>query len=159
MVLRALKSGPAFVLAVALAAGPAASQEDFRTYTKRASYDDVKFELSNAITERGLAVDLNGQVGEMLDRTGADVGSTKKIYTHSEFFAFCSAKLSRAAMEADPSNIGLCPYVVFMYEAADKPGEVVVGYRHPTQRGSEASKKAIAEIDALLDGIAKDAVK
>lgn len=157
MAFSALKSGAALTLAAVLASGPAVAQE-IRTYTRKAAYDDVKFELSNAITERGLAVDLHGEVGQMLDRTGADVGSTRKIYAHSEFFAFCSAKLSRAAMEADPQNIGLCPYVVFMYELAGKPGEVVVGYRRPAPAGSDASKKAIGDIDALLDGIAKDAV-
>ena len=158
MAFSALKSGAALTLAAVLASGPAVAQE-IRTYTRKAAYDDVKFELSNAITERGLAVDLHGEVGQMLDRTGADVGSTRKIYAHSEFFAFCSAKLSRAAMEADPQNIGLCPYVVFMYELAGKPGEVVVGYRRPAPAGSDASKKAIGDIDALLDSIAKDAVK
>jgi uncharacterized protein (DUF302 family) len=158
MAFSALKSGAALALAVVLASGPAVGQE-IRTDTTKAAYDDVNFELSNAITKRGLAVDLNGQIGQMLDRTGADVGSTKKIYAHSEFFAFCSAKLSRAAMEADPRNIGLCPYVVFMYELAAKPGEVVVGYRRPAPAGGDASKEAIGDIDALLDGIAKDAVK
>jgi hypothetical protein len=50
--------------------------------------------------------------------------------------------------------------VVFIYEAAAKPGETVVGYRRPSVvSSSEASKKALADIDALLDGIVKDAVK
>jgi hypothetical protein len=50
--------------------------------------------------------------------------------------------------------------VVFIYEAANKPGETVVGYRKLSLASvGEASKKALADIDALLDGIAKDAVK
>ena len=72
----------------------------------------------------------------MLERTGADVGSTKKIYANAEFFMFCSAKLSRAMIEADPANVGYCPYVVFLYEAAEKPGEIVVGYRRPQPRAT-----------------------
>ena len=95
----------------------------------------------------------------MLDRTGPDVGSTRKIYTNAEFFAFCSARYSRRMMEADPKNIGFCPFVIFMYEAADKPGETVVGYRRPAPRGNEDSVQALAEIDALLDGIVKEAVQ
>ena len=35
----------------------------------------------------------------------------------------------------------------------------MVGYRRLAPVGNEASKKALAEIDALLDGIAKEAVK
>jgi uncharacterized protein (DUF302 family) len=133
--------------------------DDVRTYAKKASYEDVKFELTNAIVDRGLSIDFTGQIGRMLERTGADVGSTKPLYKQAEFFAFCSAKLSRAMMEADLANVGFCPYVVFIYEAAEKPGETVIGYRRPSSSGSDASKKALAEIDALLDGIIRDAVK
>jgi Domain of unknown function DUF302 len=130
------------------------------TYSKAAPYEDVKFELSDAIIRRGLVVDHTGQIGTMLERTGPDVGSTKPLYARAEFFTFCSAKFSRAMMEADLGNIAFCPYVVFIYEAANKPGETVVGYRKPMlASGGEASKKALADIDALLDGIVKDAVK
>jgi hypothetical protein len=140
------------VAAMALAAlSVAAPAQEIRTY--------AKFELTNAIIGRGLTIDYTGQIGKMLERTGADVGSTKPLYAHAEFMTFCSAKLSRAMMEADAANIAFCPYVVFVYEAADKPGETVVGYRRPTPVGNEASKKALAEIDALLDGIVKEAVK
>lgn len=138
---------------------PGAFADDVRTYAKKASYEDVKFELTNAIIDRGLSIDFTGQIGRMLERTGADVGSTKPLYKQAEFFAFCSAKLSRAMMEADLANVGFCPYVVFIYEAAEKPGETVIGYRRPSSGGSDASKKALAEIDALLGGIIRDAVK
>jgi Domain of unknown function DUF302 len=133
--------------------------DDVRTYAKKAPYEDVKFELTNAIIDRGLSIEFTGQIGRMLERTGADVGSTKPLYRQAEFLAFCSAKLSRAMMEADLANVGFCPYVVFIYEAAEKPGETVIGYRRPSSSGSDASKKALAEIDALLDGIIRDAVK
>ena len=147
----------ALVLLLTSVAHPQAQQ--VRTYAKAADYEDVKFELTNAIAARGFAVEFNGQIGKMLERTGPDVGSTKPLYTHAEFITFCSAKYSRRMMEADPTNIGFCPYVIFIYEAADKRGEIVVGYRRPSPGGSEASRKALAEIDALLDGIVKEAVQ
>ena len=125
--------------------------QEIVTYTKKAGFEDVKFDLTNAITNRGLVIDSNGNVGRMLDRTGADVGSTKPIYKAAEYFAFCSAKVSREIMEADPKNLAFCPFVMFVYETAAKPGEVVVGYRRPA-----AAMKSVA---ALLDGIAKEAVK
>jgi uncharacterized protein (DUF302 family) len=150
----------AVAVVLSMTCSAAAAAQAVATYSKAASYEDVKFELNDAIIRRGLVVDRTGQIGSMLERTGADVGSTKPLYTHAEFFTFCSAKFSRAMMEADLGNIAFCPFVVFVYEAANKPGETVVGYRKlPLASVGEASKKALADIDALLDGIAKDAVK
>lgn len=133
--------------------------QDLRIVTKKAAYDDVKFDLTNAIAVRGLVVDYNGFVDKMLARTGADLGSTKPIYKSAEFFTFCSARLSRAMMEVDPANIGFCPYVVFVYETANQPGTIQVGYRRPAIVGSKESQAALAEIDKLLEGIIRDAVK
>ena len=142
-----------------LAGGGSLAAAELFTKSKSGSFDDVKFDLTNAIIDRGLVVDYTGSVAGMLDRTGADVGSTKKLYRHAEYFVFCSAKLSRQMMEADPSNIGFCPFVVFIYEREDKLGEIVVGARPPTPRGDDASRKALAAVDGLLQGIVSDAVK
>jgi len=142
----------------AIGASPLSAQE-LKTYGKKGSYEDVKFELNDAIIRRGLAIDYTGHINKMLERTGADVGSTKHVYANAEFFLFCSAKLSRDMIEADPANLGYCPYVVFLYEAADKPGEIVIGYRRPLAKGDAASQKALAAIDTLLDAIVRDAVK
>ena len=142
-----------------LTASSNVSAQELKTYSKKGGYEDVKFELNDAIIRRGLAIDYTGHINKMLERTGADVGSTKRVYNNAEFFLFCSAKLSRDMIEANPANVGYCPYVVFLYEAADKPGEIVVGYRRPPLQGEAASQKALAAIDTLLDGIVKDAVK
>ena len=123
------------------------------------NFDDVKFDVTNAITNRGLVADFTGNVGAMLDRTGKDVGSTKQVYKRAEYVVFCSAKLSRDMMEADVANAGFCPYIVFIYETAAKPGEIVIGYRRLPRAGKPASIKAFSAINALLDGIAKEAVK
>lgn len=146
-------------IAAGLLSGAARAQEPFTAYAKAAPYDDVRFELHNAIIGRGLVIDFNGQVSDMLERTGADVGSTRPVYRKAEYFTFCSAKLSRSAMEVDPVNAGFCPYVVFIFETAAAPGTTHVGYRRLEPRGSDASRAALAEIDRLLDGIARDAVK
>jgi uncharacterized protein (DUF302 family) len=150
------------VLVLALVAGSVhagQAQEALVIHSKRAAFDDVKFELQNAIVGRGLTVETNGDVAGMLARTGADIGSTAAIYRQAEYFAFCSAKLSRAAMQADPANLGFCPYVVFIYETAAAPGTTHVGYRRLPAQGSEASRAALAEVAALLDGIVQDALK
>lgn len=133
--------------------------EAFTTRSKSSSYEDVKFDLTNAIIERGLVIDHTGNVGGMLERTGADVGSTKKLYRTAEYFVFCSAKLSRDMMEADPANMGLCPFVVFMYEREDKPGEIVVGFHNPIARGNPGSEAAITAVRTLLSDIIVEATK
>lgn len=156
----ALLSAAALALAAALAVtAPAYADDSIKSYSKKGSFADVKTDLTETIVNRGLKIDYNGNIGAMLERTGADVGSTKAVYKGAEFFTFCSAKLSRTMMEADPMNLGSCPYVMFIYESAAKPGEVTVGYRLPGARGDDASKKSLAEVEALLDGIAKEAVK
>lgn len=153
--LRALFS---LALAVVLAS-TAHAEETFKTYSAKADYDDVRFELSEAIVSRGLKVDLNGHVADMLKRTGADVGSAKPIYKHGEYFIFCSAKLSREMMEADPELIGLCPFALFIYETEARAGEVFVGYRQMPKGGSDRAQKALAAVEKLLDGIARQAVQ
>ena len=144
----------AITLLLAIASAHA---QELKTYRKTAVFEDVKFDLTNAIIRRGLVIDFNGNLGGMLERTGKDVGSTKVIYKAAEYFMFCSAKLSRDMMTADAANVGFCPYVVFIYATAAKPGEVVVGYRRPPPVGSVRSRKVFAAIDTLLNGIAKEA--
>jgi uncharacterized protein (DUF302 family) len=141
-----------------LAASPAAAQA-IKTYEKSGtSYDDVRFDLTNAIVGAGLSVSSTGRVGEMLDRTGEAVGSTKKIYRNAEFFTFCSAKVTRALVEADPLNIAFCPTTMFLFEPEDRPGTVVVGYRRPVATDAR-SAAAVTAAEALLDQIARDAVQ
>lgn len=134
--------------------------QEIVTYRKAgSSFDDVKLDITDAITNRGLVVDFNGNVGGMLARTGKDVGSTREVYKNAEYFSFCSAKLSRDMMEADAANAAFCPYLMFVYEVASTPGEIVIGYRKLPVTGNDASVKAFAAINTLLDGIAKKAAK
>ena len=69
MLARFAKLGIAVVLGLSFS-GPLAAQA-IGTYSKAAPYEDVKFELSDAIIRRGLVVDHTGQIGTMLERTGA----------------------------------------------------------------------------------------
>jgi len=133
--------------------------EVMTTYEVKGEFEDVRFALENAIVNRGLVIDYVSHIGDMLARTGADVGGKKDIFAEAQTMLFCSAVLSRAAMEADPANVAFCPYGVFVYEAADMPGTVVVGYRNLSGIGSEASRKALADVNALLDEIVKEAAE
>jgi uncharacterized protein (DUF302 family) len=95
----------------------------------------------------------------MLERTGKDVGSGRKLYADAQAFVFCSAALSRKTMEAEPANAALCPYSIMVYATAQDPGTVHVSFRRPWRPdGSPASKAALKEVEALLDGIAREAL-
>ena len=136
-----------------------AGADDMRTFVKRGTaYDDVKQDLESAIEGKGLKIGAIGDLGDMLGRTQADLG-TKSAYKSAHYMQFCSAMLAHKLTAADPSNIGHCPFFMFIYESVAKPGEIVVGYRVLTRAGSPATRAAIDEADAMLDAIAREAVK
>jgi uncharacterized protein (DUF302 family) len=153
------RTGLMLVLFAALGVGAApANAVDSVSFTRKgASYEDVRLDLENAVIAEGLKIDYRGNIADMLKRTGPDVGSNQPIYQQAEFFTFCSAKLSRQMMEADPANMSQCPYVVFIYQRAATSQEVVVGYRRVNAEGR--GKKALDEINKLLDRVVQGAVK
>lgn len=130
------------------------------TYSKKgAKLADVVDDLKLAIEGEGLVIDFESFVGRMLERTGKDVGSARRLYADARAFVFCSAALSRKTMEADPTNASFCPYSVMVYATADDPTTVRVSYRRPWRPdGSMASKAALKEVAALLDRIARKAL-
>ena len=140
----------ALLLAAApLAANAAETEAPWQSYTVDSTYDDVAFELQNAIENRGLVVDHISHVGEMLNRTAKDVGATRQVYDKAEVYQFCSAVLSRKMMEANPMNLAFCPYGIFLYQSHGS-GKVVVGYRR-------MPPGEMQEVDALLNQIAREA--
>jgi uncharacterized protein (DUF302 family) len=128
-------------------------------YSKAAKFEDVLEDLKLAIEGKGLVIDYESFVNRMLERTGKDVGSARKLYADARAFVFCSAALSRKTMEADPANASFCPYSIMVYATAQQPGTVHVSYKRPWRPdGSAASKAALKEVEALLDGIARAAL-
>lgn len=119
-------------------------------------FDSTLFELTNAIVNRGLVIDYTGHVSKMLERTSQATGGSSP-YKHARYLNFCSAKLSAAAMQADPDNLAVCPYVVFAYELKSKPGITRIGYRRPVASEKASAKQALMNIEKLLDGIIADA--
>jgi uncharacterized protein (DUF302 family) len=139
--------------------GALAAGEYMVVFTKAGSFDDAKDAVEMAITERGMVVNNVSHVGEMLERTGKDLGNSRQIFLKAEALEFCSAVVSRKMMEADPDNIVYCPYVISVYVVPEKPHEVRVAYRRPQITGSPASQQALKAVDELLSGIIKDALK
>ena len=134
----------------------AADSHPVVTYSKHAKFEDVRDDLKIAIEGKGLVIDYHSFINKMIERTGKDVGSTRKIYADAQAFVFCSAALSRKMMEADPANAAMCPYSITVYATAQEPDKVHVAYRRPWRpEGSAASKAALRDVEALLDGIAR----
>ena len=154
--IRILVSGfVALFSAVVLAAGP----HPVVTYSKKAKFEDVRDDLKLAIEAKGLVIDYQSFVNRMLERTGKDIGSTRKLYIDAQAFVFCSAVLSRKTMEADPVNMAMCPYSIAVYTMAVEPEKVYVSYRRPWRPdGSAASRRSLKEVETLLDRIAREAV-
>ena len=125
----------------------------------KGSFDDAKERLVTAIENRGLVLNYTSRVGDMLERTGKDIGHTRQIYANAEVVEFCSAGVSRSAMEADPRNIVFCPYAIAIYVLPNEPGKVYLAYRKPLATGSAGSMKALREVGKLLDAIVLDALK
>ena len=96
------------VCMAALGATTALAQ-DMVTYTTDQSFADVTFGLENAIVGEGLVIDATSYVGDMLERTKADVGSDVTIFLNANVYSFCSAALSRKVMEINPMNLIYCP--------------------------------------------------
>ena len=72
-----------FVVPVALcfcAGAAGAAMPGVTVQSLKADYDDVKERVVMAIENRGLVVDHTARVGEMLERTGKDLGRDRRIY-------------------------------------------------------------------------------
>jgi uncharacterized protein (DUF302 family) len=139
----------ALFLGLSFAFAPlAATAQDAVTFDYPGSFDDASFAIENAIINRGLVIDYTSHVGDMLNRTGADVGATEELFDNAQIFLFCSAAVSRRVMEADPMNIVHCPYGIFI---AEMDGTVTIGHR-------DYPDGPMQEVEALLDAIILEAM-
>ncbi|MEE9388751.1 MAG: DUF302 domain-containing protein [Paracoccaceae bacterium] len=137
-----------FVAAIILSIGAGAVvAQDSTVYDYDGSFDDATFAIENEIIGAGLVIDYVAHSGEMLARTGPDLGSDVVLFESADVFLFCSAVLSRKVMESDPANIVYCPYGIYV---ADRAGQVTIGYRN-------FPPGEMQEVQALLDGIARAA--
>ncbi|WP_299649547.1 DUF302 domain-containing protein [uncultured Tateyamaria sp.] len=137
------------ILAVTLGLAGAAHADSPIVVPYDGSFDDATFAVESAIVGQGLVIDYVSHVGDMLNRTGADVGSDTQLFDNADIFIFCSAVVSREVMEADPMNIAHCPYGIFV---AERDGEVMVGYR-------DYPDGEMQKVQALLADIVADAVE
>lgn len=145
-------------LALWAAAGHAATGEVVIRAAK-GQFEEVKERVLLAIENRGLVLNYTARVGDMLARTGKDIGRGHEVYLKAEVLEFCSARLSRDTMEADPRNIVFCPYAIAIYVLPQDPGKVYVGHRKLGASGAGQSLKALRAVEKLLDDIAREALR
>ncbi len=124
-----------------------------------ADFSDVLIDVESAIMNGGYVIDYQANIGDMLKRTAADVGSTESVYLNAQTWQFCSSILSRATMEANPANIAHCPYVIFAYETEASPGQVVVGFRTHKSDSDSASDESLLAVDKALTDVIDDATE
>ena len=126
-------------------------------FKTQGTFQDVRDSLQMAIEGKGLKITNTNKIAAMLERTGKDVGSTRQVYEKGEQFEFCSAKISREMMEADPHAIVMCPYIVSVYTI---PGDktVYVAYRKPGPASKPALKKSLGDVEKLLTEIIQEAL-
>jgi len=146
----------ALVLSLATA-GTAQAGSGYAVYESGAAFEDVMEGLKSAIGERGMYINNVMHMGEMLERTGKDLGLGGPIYTQAESIEFCSAPLSRKMTAEDPARIVNCPFIVSAYTLPGVPGKTYVVHRE-IPADQVAASPVMAEVAENLKAIAEAAV-
>lgn len=157
--MRALLVPVAMMGLMAIATAAQAAAPGIVIHSTQAQFEEVKERAVMAVENRGMVLNYTAHVGDMLDRTGKDMGRERRVYAHAEVLEFCSAALSRDTMEADPRNIVFCPYTIAIYALPKEPGKVYLSYRKPVAIGSGQSIKALRAVEKLLEDIVREALK
>jgi uncharacterized protein (DUF302 family) len=139
----------------------AESQRDtyMKLYTVEGKFEDVRMDIEMAITDRGMVINNVSHIGDMLARTGKDLGADKQIFQKAEALEFCSSTVSRTMMETDPHNIVFCPYIIAIYTLPAENNKVYVAFRRPLPVGSAVSRQSLEAVEQLLDDIIADATQ
>ncbi|MEO8630881.1 MAG: DUF302 domain-containing protein [Betaproteobacteria bacterium] len=141
------------------AGGTWAACDPVAELTAHGSFEDVKQMLVLAIENRGLVVNHQSNVGEMLLRTGNDLGASKQIYVRAEVLEFCSATLSRKVMEADHRLLAFCPYGIGIYVLPGEAERVHLVYRKLGTTAGVPASDALLKVDQLLHEIVQEAAQ
>jgi uncharacterized protein (DUF302 family) len=155
--LRALALLMAASLPGAVAAAGPAPTNGYAVYESDSSFEDVLDGLKLAIQERGMYINNVMHMGDMLTRTGKDLGTDETLYTHAQSVEFCSAVLSRKMLAEAPARIVNCPFIIAVYTLPDDPGTTYVVHRQIPRTEIESSA-VMHEIADMLKDVASSAV-
>jgi uncharacterized protein (DUF302 family) len=151
-----------YLLFFCLLAGVAMAEEitpqvdgSVTTYPSQADFAATRENLKNAVTNQGLLISGEMHLGEMLQRTGPDLGF-EQVFAQVESIQFCSALMAHRMIQANPSNLGTCPFSVLIYARSESPDKVYLAFRVPQLAGDESGELAQA-IRGMLDTIVSEA--
>lgn len=144
-----------FLALLLLGAGWRVSAESpYAIYKSESSFDDVMQALKMAIEEKGMYINNIMHMGEMLERTGKDLGAEKKIYDKAESIEFCSALFSRKMTEENPARIVNCPYIISVYRLPEEPDATYIVHR---RLNIGDNSPVMQEVEAMLESLGKSA--
>jgi uncharacterized protein (DUF302 family) len=144
-------------LAGGMICGTAVGAGGYAVYTSDSEYADVLEGLKMAIQERGLYINNVMNMGEMLERTGKDLGTDTPLYDEAESIEFCSAVLSREMSTENPAHVVNCPFIIAVYTLPGETGTTYVAHREISADQVESSP-AMAKVAHMLKGISEAAV-
>jgi len=122
------------------------------------SFEEIRDRVAFAVESQGLVVDHTANVGDMLTRTGKDLGDTRQVFGKAEVLEFCSALVSRRMVQADPQLLAFCPYGIAVYTLPDDAMTTYVSYRRMvTNLASPVQKSVLERVESLLKAIVEEA--
>jgi uncharacterized protein (DUF302 family) len=127
------------------------------TYISTNDYQTTKENIEIAIDGRGMLVSGILHISEMLNRTGPDLGIKNPVFKKAESVEFCSSEISHKMVQADPTNLTVCPFTVSVYVLSAQLDKVYVAYKRHQLAGNHAATEKL--VNDLLDGIAVEAAE
>lgn len=143
-------------LSLSLAPAHSSAAGGYAVYESESAFDDVMDGLKLAIQERGLYINNIMHMGEMLERTGKDLGNDEPIYQHAESIEFCSAVLSREMTAEAPERIVNCPFIISVYTLPGTEGTTYVVHREIPE-DQVAASATMAKVATMLKEVAEAA--
>ncbi len=137
--------------------GNAWSEDPYAVYKSASPFPDVMQALTMAIEEKGMYINNVMHMGEMLERTGKDLGMDQRIYTHAESIEFCSALLSRKMTSDNPHRIVNCPFIISAYVLPSEPDITYIVHRKIHMGDGEGVMKEVASMLESLGKAAQEA--
>jgi uncharacterized protein (DUF302 family) len=129
----------------------------YAVYTRDSAFSDVMDGLKMAIQERGMYINNVMNMGEMLERTGQDLGLGASPFGQAESIEFCSAVLSREMIQEDPARMVNCPFIISVYILPGDADTTYVAHREiPTDQVE--SSPIMAKVAEMLKSIAEAGV-
>jgi len=145
-----------FIVAGLLPINDVLAEPPAAIYKSSNDFSDVVEALKFAIEDHGLFINNVMHMGDMLERTGKDLGFEKPVYLRAESFEFCSALLSRRMLQEDPARIVNCPFIISVYVLPDQPDTTYLAHRILAKPGEQG---IMGEIAATLKEIATSAAE